>query len=587
MAIVGIDLGTTNSLVAYLSADGPVTIPNELGDHLTPSVVAFAEDGALLVGRAARDRLVVAPSEGRAFFKRDMGTDTRYEFGGKSWTPTELSAAVLLEMKRIAAAHLHEAVDRAVITVPAYFHDPERQATVEAAKIAGLKVERILNEPTAAALAFGYRAGPEPKKVLVFDLGGGTFDVTILEIFEGVIEVCATGGDSRLGGEDYTEALVDLVLGKAGVAVPAVERASLRQRLEVVKRRLAAEDRAEVQVRDRTIPVSRAEFETATAPITARIRPVVLRCLRDAGVAPAELDDVLLVGGASRMPLVHTLIGATLERLGNRSLDPDRVVALGAAVQAARCDRSEAVRELMLTDVCAHTLGVEVSNELTPGELKGGYFLPIIERNTTIPISRSVPLETLHPQQDVLALRVYQGENRRVEGNTLLGTLEVRGLRVKPGQTHPGMIECRFSYDGNGILEVEVTVLETGVTLSKVIESRPGAMTPAQLAEALRRLVPLKTHPRNLLPNRARLERADRLYAELLGEARRRLSLAIADFEQALATQDAERVAFTGAVLDQLCERYAAEDERQGGPDEEGEPEASAGADEREDTPGP
>ena len=174
MAIVGIDLGTTNSLVAYLSADGPVTIPNELGDHLTPSVVAFAEDGALLVGRAARDRLVVAPSEGRAFFKRDMGTDTRYEFGGKSWTPTELSAAVLLEMKRIAAAHLHEAVDRAVITVPAYFHDPERQATVEAAKIAGLKVERILNEPTAAALAFGYRAGPEPKKVLVFDLGGGS-----------------------------------------------------------------------------------------------------------------------------------------------------------------------------------------------------------------------------------------------------------------------------------------------------------------------------------------------------------------------------------------------------------------------------
>jgi molecular chaperone HscC len=194
---------------------------------------------------------------------------------------------------------------------------------------------------------------------------------------------------------------VDLVLGKAGVAVPAVERASLRQRREVAKRRLAAEDRAEVQVRDRTIPVSRAEFETATAPITARIRPVVLRCLRDAGVAPAELDDVLLVGGASRMPLVHTLIGSTLERLGNRSLDPDRVVALGAAVQAARCDRSEAVRELMLTDVCAHTLGVEVSNELTPGELKGGDFLPIIERNTTIPISRSVPLETLHPQQDV------------------------------------------------------------------------------------------------------------------------------------------------------------------------------------------
>ena len=563
MNIVGIDLGTTNSLVAVMRDDGPETLTNELGDHLTPSAVAFADDGSLLVGRAAKDRLVVAPDAGRAFFKRDMGTPTTYRFGGRGVTPTECSAHVLREMKRIAELRLGEPVTHAVVTVPAYFHDPQRQATIEAARLAGLHVDRILNEPTAAALAYGQRHAKEERRLVVFDLGGGTFDVTVLEVFEGVIEVRASGGDSRLGGEDYTDALLSQAIALAGLEPSPGAAGRWRQRIEVAKRALATADRVEVDLDGRRVELTRAAFEQATRSLTARLAPIVRRCLSDAGLSRSDVDDVLLVGGATRMPGAQALAAEEFGRIPNRSLDPDRVVALGAAVQGARAARHEAVKDLVMTDVCPHSLGVEVTK--TYGRLQvAGHYLPILDRNIVVPVSRMERLNTLHPDQDMLELRIYQGESRRVTENTLLGTLKVAGLRERPGQRHPGEVDVRFTYDANGILEVEVTVVETLKRLTKVIERRPGRSTPKQREAALNALKAIKVRPRDLLPNRARLERANRLYQEWSGERRHRLSAMIDEFERALETGLPDQIGLATAILDRVLEdAYEDEGERQ------------------------
>lgn len=571
MATIGIDLGTTNSLVAILDQAGPRTLANELGEHLTPSAVALASDGTVLVGRAAKDRLISAPDSGREFFKRDMGTATVYRFGGREWSPTECSAMILREMARIAANHLGAQPTSAVISVPAYFHDSQRQATMEAAKIAGLTVERIINEPTAAALAFGHQHRQEEGTLMVFDLGGGTFDVTILEVFDGVIEVKASGGESRLGGEDYTDALLAHVLTLA----PGADAVRLRPLVEVAKRRLAAQPEATLTVDGKDVKITREDFARCTRELTGRLRPVMRRCLRDAAIEASELDDVLLVGGASRMPMIAQVIGEDLGRLGNRTLDPDKVVALGAAVQAALCDRQEAVQDLVLTDVCPHTLGIAVSKRWAEnGPPQEGFFSPIIDRNTLVPCSRSDRYNTMHPEQDVIELRVYQGESRLVVENTLLGTLSVKGLKHWPGQKEPGVIDVRFSYDMNGILEVEVVVVHSGAKLTKVIESRPGGLTADQLAAAVKRMQPLKTHPRDLLPNRARLERANRLYPELSGAARAGLASRIDDFEAGLDSQDPRRAQEAAAVLDSfLAHFFHGEGEQQPDPDPRPEPE--------------
>jgi len=567
MTIVGIDLGTTNSLVAVMGDDGPRCLANELGDELTPSALAIADDGAVLVGRAARDRLVVAPDSGRAFFKRDMGTPATYRFGGRTWTPPECSAHVLRELKRVAELRLGVVIERAVVTVPAYFHDSQRQATLTAAQIAGLKVERILNEPTAAALAYGARHRDRAGKLLIFDLGGGTFDVTVLEVFDGVIEIKASGGESRLGGEDYTDALLDHLLRARNLKPSDHQRARLRPLVEVAKRRLAGEERVEFALAGQTVAVSRGDFAAATAGLTARLRPVLRRCLRDAGMDPKDIDDVLLVGGASRMPMVGEAIAADFARPGDRSFDPDRVVALGAAVQAALCGRDAAVQDLVLTDVCPHTLGVEVAKQFAPGHQQAGFFSPIIDRNTTVPVSRVDRYNTMQPEQDHIELKIFQGESRLTAENTRLGTMTVKGLRTRPGQKHPGEVDVRFSYDMNGILEVDVTVLHSNEHHRTVIESRPGALTAEQIAEAVRRLQPLKIHPRDSLPNRARLERASRLFTELIGGARAALTAHVDAFEAALESQAPQDIAAHGAALDSfLAHFYQDEGERQPGP---------------------
>jgi molecular chaperone HscC len=560
--MIGIDLGTTNSLVAVLRDGNPIVLENELGETLTPSAVAVAEDGTILVGRAAKDRLVSAPDSGKAFFKRDMGTDVRYSFAKKRWSPVECSALILKEMKRIAELRLGTPVDRAVITVPAYFNDLQRAATAEAAKLAGLKVDRLLNEPTAAALAYGFKQPGDDSTLLVFDLGGGTFDVTLLEVFDGVVEVKASAGESRLGGEDYTDALSAWLTKEYHYVPAASETGRWRNRLEQLKRKLTTETTATLTVGDLNIPVTQDDFKAATAHLTARLWPVIRRCLRDASITPRHLTAILLVGGASRMPLVFEGILDILQQAPKSNLDPDRVVALGAAVQQALCDGSEEVGDLVLTDVCPHSLGVMISKQLAPGHHEPGYFEPLIDRNTTVPVSRSKNFNTLHPQQDEIRIQVYQGESRMVQENLKIGEVTINGLKHVPEQRRPGEVDVRFTYDMNGLLEVEVTNLNTGVKANKVFQQRPGMLTDAEISAALSRLAPLKIHPRDSLENRSRLERANRLFADLSGPLRNELNDFIDQFERALAQLDADGIRITGEELDRfMAPFFKAEEE--------------------------
>ena len=558
--IIGIDLGTTNSLVAVLRGPEPETLPNEMGEHLTPSAVAVAQDGALLVGRAAWDRLVQVPSSGRAFFKRDMGTPAVYSFGGRKWSPTECSALVLTEMKRIASKHLGEKIDQAVITVPAYFRESQRQATAQAAQLAGLGVARIVNEPTAAALAYGYRDPQKETKLLVFDLGGGTFDVTVLEVFSGVIEVRASGGESRLGGEDYTDALLKLLLQRSGVKQDPASQGALRAQIESLKRRLSARPQTAITIEGHELMVSRMDLEEAGADLTARLRPVLIRCLRDADIKPADLGDVLLVGGASRMHMIPDFLTKEIGRAGTIRLDPDRVIALGAAVQAALCAKDSAVQDLVLTDVCAHTLGLAIAKQFAPGQTVSGYYEPLIDRNTTVPISRAKMFNALDPNQDGIVIEVFQGEARMTKDNHLLGKLRVDGLRQPPGTTEPGQVEIRFSYDMSGLLEVEATVLRTGKKFHAVLEERPGKLSPKQIEAIRQRLAPLKIGPRDLVPNRARLERAHRLYTQLKGDERQILTVLLDLFENALERQEQKEWEAAGSRLDEFFSQIALEE---------------------------
>jgi len=559
MPLIGIDLGTTNSLVAVMRDKNPETLPNEMGEHLTPSAVAVAKDGGLLVGRAAWDRLVMDPNSGRAFFKRDMGTSTSYTFGGRKWTPTECSALVLNEMKRIAQKHLGKDTTQAVITVPAYFRESQRQATAEAAKLAGLNVARIVNEPTAAALAYGYENPEKETKLLVFDLGGGTFDVTVLEVFSGVIEVRASGGESRLGGEDYTDALLDRLLKQCNLNRQRENIGVLRTQVEALKRRLSAREQSAIHIEDHELLVKRSDLEEAGAELTGRLRPIVLRCLRDADVAPDKLDDVLLVGGASRMHMIANFIKTELGRAGSIKLDPDRVVALGAAVQAALCSGDAAVQDLVLTDVCAHTLGVSVAKEFAPGQIVPGYYAPLIERNTTVPVSRGKLFSCFDPRQDEILIEVYQGEARMTKENHLLGKLRVTGLK-QPPNAQPGSVEIRFSYDMSGLLEVDATVIHSGKKFHTTIEERPGALTPSQIEAIRLRLAPLKVSPRDHVQNRARLERAQRMYATLRGDAREELAHVLDLFEIALEREDEKDWEIMGQQLDALLARHTLEE---------------------------
>jgi molecular chaperone HscC len=544
--IIGIDLGTTNSLVAVWRDGKANIIPNALGQFLTPSCVGMDDDGTVLIGEAARARLQTHPHLTAALFKRYMGSERVTQLGKQSFRPEELSSMVLRSLKEDAEAFLGHKVTEAVITVPAYFSDAQRKATRVAGQLAGLQVERLLNEPTAAALAYGIQDTQRETKFLVFDLGGGTFDVSILELFEGVMEVRASAGDNFLGGEDFVSAMFEEFLKKSGLAkaldgreLSGSARQRLRDEAERVKRALSETSNARMAMHYSGTEYSWEVSEEALAqlcePLIQRLRMPVERALRDATIKASELDSVVLAGGATRMPLVRKLASRMFGRFPMIHLDPDQAIALGAAVQAGLKMRDAALDEVVMTDVAPYSLGIGIAREVGPNKYEGGHFLPIIERNSTVPVSRVERISTISDYQKELTVMVYQGESRRVSDNIFLGKLAFPIEAKKGGEISA---DVRFTYDVSGVLEAEITVLPSQEQHKLLITENAGVMTPAQIQTRLLELAELKIHPRDRMENRTLIAQADRLYEQLLGQEREYLAQHVAIFQATLDKQE-------------------------------------------------
>lgn len=556
--IVGIDLGTTHSLIGMHGADGPVLFPNPHGQLLTPSVVSIA-DGAVLVGQAARDRLVTHPGESVAHFKRWMGSDRQTRIGQHSFRPEELSALVLRALLADAEAALGRKVTEAVISVPAYFSDAQRKATRAAGELAGIRVERLINEPTAAALAYGLQQADREGRILVLDLGGGTFDVSILELFDGVIEVHASAGDNFLGGEDFLQALIQAFCQDLGVelsSLPRAEQARLQQQLECLKRDLGNPGDASVELtlgnRSLQWSINEARFAQLCEPLLQRMRLPIERAIRDARLDHQSLGEIVLVGGAARMPMIARLVTRMFGRLPLRHIDPDQAIALGAAVAAGMKARDSSLDEVVLTDVCPYTLGTQVSRIGPDGKERSGYFHPIIQRNSVVPISREDQLYPLTDQQEYLLIDVYQGESPTVDKNIRLGELKVP-LAASGGTQRS--VTLRFTYDVDGILQVEVTENATGKRYELILEQNPGVLSPAEIRQRLLALDALKLHPRDQQVNLAVVARTERLYAEHVAQ-RPQLQEWLLRFQHCLESQDLQDIerqrSALGRALDEL-----------------------------------
>lgn len=562
--IIGIDLGTTNSLVSVFTDDGPVLIKNALNNIMTPSAVGHGDDGSLLIGQAAKDRLVTHPDLTTARFKRYMGTSHEVKLGKKKYRAEDLSALILKSLRSDAANHLGHAVSRTIISVPAYFNDVQRKATIAAAEIAGLKVERLINEPTAAALAYGLQDREAETTFLVVDLGGGTFDVSILEMFSGVMEVRASCGDAFLGGEDFTDTLQQHLIRQTGLDPQNLSKEDLSRLRAVVdrmKHRLTESPQTNGSfVRDDKefkLTITREEFDEVCVPLTRRIRLPVQRAISDAGLRADQISRILLVGGATRMDNIRSLITRLFKRFPEHDLDPDHVVAMGAAVQAGLAARHSALDDMVMTDVAPFTLGYETTVELKPNTYEHGHFSPLIERNTVVPVSRSHTIYPLQKGQELIQLNIFQGEAPFVKDNVKIGSLDVK---IPRSTKELEAVDIRFTYDSSGLLEVLAKVLSSGREQRVVIEGNPGSMSHQEIARRLKELNGLKIHPREQQENIAFLARLSALFEGLLGDERARISHFINEFETALHTQDPKLISACRKALEPHVSELEARD---------------------------
>ena len=535
--LIGIDLGTTNSLAAIFRNGKAEIIPNRLGKQLTPSVVSVDENDRILIGETAREYGYLHPERTARVFKRAMGTEKEYVLGGMKFSPEELSGFVLRSLKEDAEVYLGEEVTQAIISVPAYFNDMQRKATKKAGELAGLEVVRIINEPTASAIAYGVGEKGVNERCMVFDLGGGTFDVTVLEYYKNIMEVYAIAGDNFLGGEDFTNLLVQMFLRRTFLTNRVIDNVSLNylfKAAEEAKCQFSNSDVAVVRInlfnQHYEESFTREEYEREAQELLEKLRKPMEKSLRDAKITLEDLDRIILVGGATRLPLVRSYVKKITGLSPEYSVDPDTSVAIGAALQCAMKERQKEIEEVILTDVCPFTLGTEVVRD-NGSFTEPGYYLPIIERNTVIPVSKTQTVYTAYDDQKYVRVKVLQGESHLAKNNLQLGELTVD---VPVGPKGKEAIEITYTYDVNALLQVEVKVLYTGEQKEMIIQKQEKKISEEEAKARMERLTYLKQNPREEEENTLAFLRANRMYEESMGEDKQKIEEKMNEFDDAL-----------------------------------------------------
>lgn len=537
MAVIGIDLGTTNSLVSVWEEEKVKLIPNRFGENLTPSIVSFDENGQYYVGKIAKERLVTQPGVTFKEFKREMGTSKIYQAFHNKYTPEELSSFILKQLKEDAEQYLGESVNEAVISVPAYFNDKQRAATRNAGLLAGLKVERLINEPSAAALAYRNETEEEHQIFIVYDFGGGTLDVSLVDAFYNIIEIQAVSGDNMLGGKDFNEVIANNFCEKNNLLwnkLSPTMQAVLYRECENIKILLSADNEVKRTIRidnkEYEYSISNQELIDISADLFRRMTLPIQRVMNDSGVKPDKISKVILVGGSSKMPVVRHYISSLFDRNVDQSINPDEIVAMGAGIVAGIKERRAPIKDIILSDICPFTLGVGVL---------GDKMSPIIHKNQILPCSREQKYSTVVDYQEELAISIYQGEKLTASSNLLIDEITLFIPQKPKGKVN---VVVRFSYDINGIFEIDINsdFLKTGI--HKSIINKNTRLSEKEIAERREELQKMKVHPRDMEENQYILEAAKRLYEECNPDQQSIISEAVETFISVLETQDMKKV---------------------------------------------